>query len=89
MEYRIFNKVVLYGAEQEEINKVFNFFGDEKKAIDFKKIIPTSTEPRITLAKSKHEEAWAYSIGSYSTIISPPLNVYLAVLCPKFVAANS
>ena len=72
MEYRIFNKIVLYGAEQGEINKVFNFIGDKKKAIDFRKIIPISTEPKITLARSKHEEVWAYyqakRLGNYEEI---------------------
>ena len=72
MEYRIFNQIVLYGAEQGEINKVFNFIGDKKKAIDFRKIIPISTEPKITLARSKHEEVWAYyqakRLGNYEEI---------------------
>ena len=72
MQKWVTNRLTLHGAEQKEIDKVFDFLRGKDSEVDFSKIIPMPLELRDTEIGNEAECAWAYYLakefGNYSEI---------------------
>ena len=72
MQKWVTNRPTLHGAEQEEIDKVFDFLKGEDCEVDFNKIVPMPLELRDTEIGNEAECAWAYYLakefGNYTEI---------------------
>lgn len=67
------NRITLHDAEQEEIDKVFDFLRSEDREVDFNNIIPMPEEIKETMEEGRMVDyAWAYyqakEFGDYTEI---------------------
>ena len=67
------NRITLHDAEQEEIDKVFDFLRSEDLEVDYNNIIPMPEEIKETMTESSRiDDAWAYyharKLGDYTEI---------------------
>lgn len=66
------NRITLHDAEQEEIDKVFDFLKSEDCEVDFNNIIPMPAELMDTEAGSESNTLWEYyqakEFGDYTEI---------------------